>query len=92
MGFKTTMKCPQKGKKKVWIVKNCKGLSEILLKQSSPKHKIAICCTTESNLVLDLDLELLNRPIIKTAANKYTLKHSSFLEGEVLGISTNSFL
>lgn len=89
MGFRTTMKCPQKGKKKVWVVKNCKGLSEILIKQSCPQHKIAIYCTTESNLVLDLDLELLNRPVNKTIANKYTLKDNSPLEGGevVLGIS-----
>jgi len=37
MGFRTTIKCPQKGKKKVWAVKNSKGLSEILVKQSSPQ-------------------------------------------------------
>lgn len=93
MGFRTTMKCPQKGKKKVWVEKNCKGLSEILIKQSSPQCKISIYCTTESNLILDLDFELLNRPINKTVANKYTLKDSSPLEGgEILGISTNSFL
>lgn len=48
MGFRTTMKCPQKGKKKVWVVKNCVGFSEILSKQSSLSHKIAIYCTTES--------------------------------------------
>ena len=89
MGFRTTMKCPQKGKKKVWVVKNSKDLSEILIKQSSPQHKTARCCTTESNLVLDLDLELLNRPLNKTIAKKYALKDPSSLEGgEVLGIST----
>lgn len=89
MGFRTTMKCPQKEKKKVWIIKSCKGLSEILKKQSSHQYKIATCCTPESSLVLDLDLELLNRLINKTIAKKYTLKDSSSLEGgEVLGIST----
>lgn len=54
MGFRTTMKCPLKGKKKVCVVKNSKGLSEILTKQSSTQHKIAVYCTTESNLILDL--------------------------------------
>lgn len=32
MEFRTTMRCPQKEKKKVWVVKNCKGLSEIQTK------------------------------------------------------------
>lgn len=48
MGFRTTMKCPQKGKKKVWVVKNCGGLSKILIKQGSPSHEIATYYTTES--------------------------------------------
>lgn len=60
MGFRTTMKCPQKAKKKVWLVQDCKALSEIIIKQSSPEHKIAIYYTTENNLVLALDLELFN--------------------------------
>lgn len=60
MGFRTTTKCPQKAKKKVWIVQDYKALSEISVQQSSPEYKIAIYYTTENNLVLDLDLELLN--------------------------------
>lgn len=60
MGFRTTTKCPQKAKKKVWIVLYYKALSEITIKQSSPEHKIAIYYATENNLVLDLDLKLFN--------------------------------
>lgn len=40
MGFRTTMKCPQKVKKKVWIVQDCKGLSEIFTKQCYSQPKI----------------------------------------------------
>jgi len=60
MGFRTTMKCPQKVKKKVWIVQDCKGLSEIFIKRCSPQPDIAAYCAAEYNLVWDLDLELLN--------------------------------
>lgn len=48
MGFRTTMKCPQKEKKKVGVVKNSGGLSKILIEQSYPSHNTVIYCTLES--------------------------------------------